>query len=80
MSKYVVEHEGFDGYIEDIAGNILGISPEDVDRDVLTFSSYDEAKEVYDKIRASLEGWSIAKESETSVLTWNEAFMCLSRV
>lgn len=80
MSKYVIEHEGFDGYIEDVVGGILGINPEDVDKDVLTFSSYNAAKEMYDNIRASLKGWDIAKETSTSVLTWGEAFMCLSRV
>ena len=36
MSKYVIEHEGFDGYIEDVVGGILGINPEDVDKDKIS--------------------------------------------
>lgn len=78
-----IEHEGFYGNVEDIVGEILGIDPEDVDEDTLTFSNYVSAKEMYDRIRTSspLNNWGeVAKESEDTVLFWSGAYLSISAV
>ena len=78
-----IEHDGFYGNVEDIVGEILGIDPEDVDEDTLTFSNYVSAKEMYDRIRTSspLNNWGeVAKESDDTVLFWSGAYLSISIV